>query len=460
MEPITRRTLLGGGIAAIALTTLSACAKPSGGPAQSGWTEVKFSSVGTVSEQKIYQQMIAAAQEEVLDDLKITLSWQANTADSWDQVMLKFASGTAADVQRIDDDRVYGLALDNKIFQLDKWMLDKKIGIDSSLYGDNFLRKVTVEGYQFSLTPAVSANVLYYNKALFREAGLEAPASWADAWSWEEFEAAARTLTKRNGNNTDVYGLVMHPSTLNGIGYGAGDQALNEDQTECGFAKPETEQVLDAIAQLVRDGYSPTVDVEPIPLFNSGKLAIMWSAMELPAQISDDIEWDIMPLPKSKLHAVTKNHARAFVIPKSAKEPEAAYLALKALAGQAASDAVAKSQWAVPMLKSSANSAALTDHPLPATPAVWSETLGSLDGVTIDIPFPKGPIGDVFAASFVEGPLVNGLLSGQLATRDFIDQARSRVNDEIAKRSWNSSKGLELLQKSGALTDPDTRALA
>ena len=55
----------------------------------------------------MFKDMIAAAQKESLDEHKIKVIWKPAPGDDWASVMLQFASGTAADLQRIDDDRVY-----------------------------------------------------------------------------------------------------------------------------------------------------------------------------------------------------------------------------------------------------------------------------------------------------------------------------------------------------------------
>ncbi len=457
---LSRRGFLSGGVAA-AVAGGSVLAGCSGGPQSTtppGWTEVTFSSIGDAKSQQMFQDMIAAAQTEALDELKIKIIWKPAPGDGWDSVMLQFASGTVCDVQRIDDDRVYALAVDNKIHQLDPFMLDPDLGWDLDAYSDSFATKVAVEGYQFSITPAVSANVVIYNKALFAKAGLQAPTSWADAWEWDEFIDAAHRVTTRNGDRTDVYGVQFAANVVQPCGYGAGDVALNEDQTECGFTKPETERVIDGLVQLIRGGFAPTVDVDTLPLFNAGKLAMCWQPMDVAAQLNEDIDWDVMPWPKSPLYAATKNYARTWVIPKTAKDPQASFLALKALSGPAASEVLAKTRSAVPMLTAAAESAAFTDHDRPTTPAVWSETLDSVDKFQVDIPMPRGPIGDAFAASFVEGPLANGLLAGKLEARDYLQQGRQRVNDEIKRRSWNTSMGMEQLSK-GALEFPDKKVL-
>ena len=47
---------------------------------------------------------------------------------------------------------------------------------------------------------------MYYNKAIFDEAGIEYP---NDDWTWEDFEAAARALTVKSGNRTTRYGATF-----------------------------------------------------------------------------------------------------------------------------------------------------------------------------------------------------------------------------------------------------------
>jgi multiple sugar transport system substrate-binding protein len=460
-DHISRRRFLEGGLAVAAgSAALSACGGGSSGSAPAGWTSVSFMSIGDAQDQAMFKEMIAAAQKESLDARKIKISWSPAPGTDWSRTMALFSSGTAADITRVDDDRVYSLALDKKIHQLDPWMLDAKDGMNKDDYFDMFWTDNTVEGYQFCMEPAMSANVLYYNSDLFKQAGITAPTSWSEAWSWGEFMTNVNKLTKKSGSKTDVYGIGFPANIVEPVLYGSGGAAFNPDQTECGVNTPANEKAIDAVIQLIKSGHAPTGDVEQLPLFNSAKLAMTWQAMDFVTQISSSVKWDIMPWPKSPLYAMTKNYARAFVIPKTAKDPKAAYLALKALCGKAAQDVIAKHQWAVPNLKSAAQGSAFTDHPSPKSKQVWSETLTSSGGHPVGIAFPRGPIGEAWANSFVEGTLANGLLSGKLSAKDYISRARKQVNSEISQLHWNSKEGVKRLKSSGALADANSKVLA
>jgi len=460
----TRRGLLksGLGVAAAGAVggSLVACGSSSSSGVPRGWTGVTFSSIGDTTQQVMFKNMLAAAQTESLNDHKIKMIWKPAPGTDWPSVMMQFGSGTACDVQRMDDDRVYDLATSGKILQLDKMMTDPKIGFDLSKYSPTFTTKVSTEGYAFSITPAMSANALYYNKKLFADAGIEAPTSWEQAWSWDEFENNVKKLTKRAGSKTDTYGFQYAVNAIQPTAYGAGDTALYNNQTECGYGKPETLKYIDMLVELIRKGYAPTGDVDYLPLWNGGKLAMTWQAMDIASEISSSIDWDVMPYPKTPLFAMTKNYARTWVIPATAKDPEAAFLALKALCGTAAQRVIAKAQFGVPALTAVAESSAFTGHKRPATPKVWTETLGNVNGKPVDCPFPRGPIGDSLASAFVEGTNANALMSGTLATKDYINRGRAAVNQQITKLGWNGSKGRQLLEKGGQLKYPDIQARA
>ncbi len=177
--------------------------------------------------------------------------------------------------------------------------------------------------------------------------------------------------------------------------------------------------------------------------------------MDSVPQLSQDINWDLAPWPKVPLQARTKNFSRSFVIPKSAKDPVAACFALRALCRAEAQTLIARHRIGVPALKAAATGPEFTDHDKPEHAEVWTQTMDSIDGVTVAVPFPRGPIAEKWQSVFTNEPLAHGLMSGHLATCDYLDQARGQVNEEIKRRGWKKGAGLQALEKAGSLTDPD-----
>lgn len=66
-----------------------------------------------------------------------------------------------------------------------------------------FLESFENEGLYYGIPAIASTQILYYRKDLFREAGL----SVIELQSWEGIIKAAEKLTKRDGDETLVYGL-------------------------------------------------------------------------------------------------------------------------------------------------------------------------------------------------------------------------------------------------------------
>src|SRR5262249_32606456 len=161
-------------------------------------------------------------------------------------------------------------------------------------YYPAFWTTLAIEGYQYSINPAGSANVVYYNMDLFDQAGIKAPTSWKDAWGWDEFLTNVKKLAKVNGSTTDVYGLSFPPNISTPTGYGAGATAFNEDETQSGFANPVVFDVLDPIIQMVvKEKVIAPPELEDagrLQLFNAGKIAMSWEAMGFDRQISSGIK--------------------------------------------------------------------------------------------------------------------------------------------------------------------------
>jgi ABC-type glycerol-3-phosphate transport system substrate-binding protein len=431
-------------------------------PAKTGAVrEVSFMSTGTEVDQTMFKEAVDTVQKNTLDALNIKVNFQPGPSGNgaWEKVMAMFAANQAFDVQRIDDDRVFLLAVENKIHQLDNWMIEHKMKKED--YYPAFWTTLAIEGYQYAINPAGSANVVYYNMDLFEQAGVKAPASWKDAWGWEEALANIKKLSKVSGSTTDVYGLAFPPNISTPTGYGAGATAFNEDETQSGFSNPAVFDALDPLIQMVTKekiiGPPELDDAGRLQLFNAGKIAMTWEAMGFDRQISSNIKWGIMPWMKTPKYAMTENYDRTFVISKSAKDPEAAFLTMKALSEKAASDVFAKHRFGLPFFKATAEGPIVNDESKPpANKNLWRETFDVIDGHPVDVPTPRSPAGEVWKQSFTD-ELFESALAGQISTKDFLDQANARINAKIAELGWKKGKGLDMLQAGGGLTHPDKK---
>lgn len=464
---MSRRQFLHASALAVTSVAIAACAVPetgsSGGSAGSADAEgpvITFMSTGGESDQIMFQEALSLANEQpALAERGITIEWQPDPGGGWDKIMAMFASDTAYDVQRIDDDRVAELALNNKIHQLDCLMELHEMNVDD--YYPYFWQTLNLGGYQFSMNPAGGTNALYYNTDLFAEAGLDAPpTSWADAWEWEDFLTIAEQLARKDENGLPTHYALGFPSNVIGpIAYGAGGSYVDESQTECTMAESNVVEAVQAFVDHVVPGgpewfVPPGLDQEE--LFNSGKLAMFWASSNFASNISGDINWEICPWMKTPLTARTENFDRTFVIPKTAPDHEAAFLVLKTLCEQPVIDVFARGNFGVPYLIASAEGPAFMDNPKPENKQVWLETFQVIDGVRIDIPTPRGPAG-AYKVTFTDGTLFGDAMTGQITAQEFLESACAKAEQDLAGWDWQAGQMEERLLEAGVVACEGTK---
>jgi multiple sugar transport system substrate-binding protein len=111
---------------------------------------------------------------------------------------------------------------------------------------------VTLDGNVYSLPFEMEPVVLWYNKTMLDEAGVEVPTTW------DELVAAAEALTTDEHygilipTNPDYYqNFVFYPFL-----WMAGGEVMNEDFTAAAVNTPETARALDLWGTLIREGYA------------------------------------------------------------------------------------------------------------------------------------------------------------------------------------------------------------
>jgi len=223
---------------------------------------------------------------------------------------------------------------------------------DPNVKKEDFLDYIWYErdpNFAWGMSTAGECFGLFYRRDLLDKAGVPAPPSRSEeAWTWEQFVAAAKTLTlDRNGrnahhpqfdrNNIVQYGVMFETwsEPLNNFIFSNGGDWVTPDGNRFILNSPESAEAIQKLADLMNVHH-----VAPSP-FDSKSMPALSVALQsgLAAMIIDgqwinldlgraSVDFDIGVLPKLK-KSITVSLAGATVIFKSSKHPDEAWLLFK-----------------------------------------------------------------------------------------------------------------------------------
>jgi len=159
----------------------------------------------------------------------------------------------------------------------------------------------TVDGVLQCLPQNASSLVAYVNVDRFLAAGVQPP----QAWTYEEFVAAARRLQAQAAEDEHAIGIEPSVIRFAPFVWSAGGEVVDDTDMpgRFTFATPSARPALQALLDLRTEGLTPTrAEVEGQPLderFLAGKLGILFSSRrEVPAFRSiESFAWDVAPVP-------------------------------------------------------------------------------------------------------------------------------------------------------------------
>lgn len=257
--------------------------------------------------------------------------WDAGQKDGLDQIIADYtaATGNKAEIQVVTWDQYWTLLeagatggdLPDVFWmhsnEAERYMrndilmdLTDRIASSEKLEMDKFPEEIkTLYQYDaktYAIPKDVDTIALFYNKALFDEAGLDYP---DDTWTWDDYYDAAVALTKEDGSQ---YGTAMSPSNNQdgwmNIVYSMGGRVISDDKKSSGFDDPATLKAMEYVDRLVKNGMPPaSVMAENANdvMLGSGKIAM------LPLG-----SWMIAPM---KTHEYISQNCAVAVLPKDAE---------------------------------------------------------------------------------------------------------------------------------------------
>ncbi len=172
----------------------------------------------------------------------------------------------------------------------------------------------------------ISSLVVYYNRALFDRAGVDHPAA---GWSWAEFAATARRLTRGSGT-TRTHGLGMEPTLIRAAPFiwGNGGTITTGEPPRLTLNTPPAREALRFLLGL-RPAMPNRTELAAQDLetrFTSGKLAMLLSSRRDTPLFREvaGLDFDVAPLPVQNVPAGILHSDGYCVAAKSSRQDAAA----------------------------------------------------------------------------------------------------------------------------------------
>ena len=351
-------------LASTAFLIAAACSEPTPGSGAgtgaqpTGVVEVQFE--GEQEEEVIYEAVVKAF-EDANPKIDVELIPVADRDEHLQRITTSMAAGKPPDVFLVNF-RFYSQFVSRGAIEPFGAHADD-VGIDPADYYEPPIEAFTYDGELQCMPQNISSLVVYYNKGLFQQAGLEEP---ADDWTWDDFRETARSLT-----NGDVRGLGIEPSIIRVAPFiwANGGELVDDLVAPTRFAldDPASKEALEFITAMVRDDESVPTENEIAAQdletrFSTNKLGMLLSSRRDTPSLREVIglDWDIAPLPTGTEKAGIL-HSDAYCMPRDADNIAAAAEFIAFAIGEQGQRITALGGRTVPSLKSVATTPAFLD---------------------------------------------------------------------------------------------------
>lgn len=260
------------------------------------------------------------------------------------KAVVMFASRTAPDVVRVDHYDFPRLVRKN--YFLDMAPLAKK---DPSFRFEDYNSLAVGEGrYQggvYGMNVLFGGVLVYYNKSMVREAGLEDPYDLyrKGQWTWDAFRRYAIAMTKTGKNGRiEQFGCTIPSFPTNvPVIWAFGGELLTDDMSRSRGAEGGTAKALKFLSDLRwKDHCAPTPAQQSNSAytFESGQMGMVLDWMGMTPRyrsVVKSFDWDICPIPKGPHGGSTIVKGNQLVIYRESEHPEAAWRFVRFMTSEA-----------------------------------------------------------------------------------------------------------------------------
>lgn len=341
---------------------------------------------GDAAEFAAYEALVAAF-TGAQDDVTVSLSHIPSQGDYRARLASDFAAGTPPDVSLLNFRRVGAFAAADQLQPLGAYLASSEVMAAEDFYPIT-LEAFTWQDQLMCIPQNISSLVVYYNRDLFRAAGVAEP---ADNWTWDDFLATAKALTRDSDGDgqTDQYGLGVEASLyrLAPFIWQNGGELVDDPTFPTQLALPRVPALaaltwfteLQTVHGVVPDRLAETSQ-DSESRFLAGTLAMYLNSRRGTPTYRESaaFDWDIAPLPRGVTEAGVL-HSDGYCLSAAAADKDAAWRFIEFANSAEGQRIIAQTGRTVPSLKAVAESDAFLDPAQrPARSRVFLDTIASL----------------------------------------------------------------------------------
>ncbi|GAJ38914.1 ABC transporter substrate-binding protein [Saccharococcus caldoxylosilyticus] len=357
---------------------------------------------GNPSEQKLLQQTLDEF-EKKHPNIKVKL--EVISEQYMDVIKTRLIGGEGPDVFYLDAFEAPALIETGALEPLDKYVTDDfDINDFEKPLLDAFKGK---DGHIYGFPKDYSTLALFYNKKMFKEAGIDVPKTW------DELREVAKKLTK----GTKVYGFGVAPelARLYYIAESKGGKVVTDDKAS--FADPKVVEALQPIIDMHLKDKSAAQPSEVGAnwggeMFGQGKAAMViegnW-AIPFLQDTFPNLEFGTAEVPMINGKKTTMAYTVAYVMNKDSKKKKAAWELISYLTGKEGMKTWTSKGYALPTRKSVAAELGYDKDPLRA-PLVAGASYATVWQKGKNLPIIVNNFNNQFVSAFLgERPLDKAL---------------------------------------------------
>jgi multiple sugar transport system substrate-binding protein len=330
--------------------------------------EIRFLVFGDPAELEAFRSVVTEFRK-VEPGITVELVEASDRDDLIARLSTSFAGGQPPDLFLINY-RFYGQFAARGVLEPIQQRLDESEAFAEDDFYEKALEAFRMDGELVCLPQNISSLVVYYNRDLFRKAGVSEPEA---GWTWNDMVAKAIQLTRdEDGDgNVDQYGLGVEPTLIRiaPFVWSNGGELVDDVDRPTRFT-------LDTAAADVPTEEEIESEDDETRFLNGRTAMVLSSRRSTPTfRTISDFDWDVAPLPRHGEPAGIL-HSDAYCMTSASDGKDAAWRFMEFALGPVGQRITARSGRTVPSLIEVSRSDAFLDPAAkPANSQVFLDTI-------------------------------------------------------------------------------------